>query len=49
MSENLPLVAWLLDAAPVPSLAVVDKQWGWTPLHYAASLGNLPIVALLLR
>ena len=49
LSENLALLEKLLDATPSPSLAVVDKQWGWTPLHYAASIGNTELASLLLQ
>jgi hypothetical protein len=46
LSQNVALVAKLVQLRT--SLSSADKNWGWTPLHYAAYVGSEPMVEMLL-
>jgi hypothetical protein len=45
-SENLELVETMMNYAP--DMHSVDKEWGWTPLHFAAATGSVEMTALVI-
>ena len=46
MASNIELVKMIIEVRTALNLR--DKYWKWTPLHYAASVGNTEIVGMLL-
>ena len=42
-SQNLDLVNMMMDYNP--DMHATDKEWGWSPLHYAAQTGSIELCA----
>ena len=45
-SMNLELVDTVIGYSP--DMHAVDKEWGWTPLHYAAATGSVEMCAIVI-